>query len=425
MRRQPYRASALDSTPGSGSGALASARNLALASWRVRASLHPAGARRCAPRPWPAAPSHRPATPTSWQGVLFVHTFGKHLFQRFVAEYPQVFAVPTAFEQVLGAAVGEIFRAADPGELLRGGRVQVELALPGERIGKATLRSNRSQLKVGMILPRIEPIVHLRADGACRAKSRAESLALKSCGCGLITTCLGHPPQCSFRGATWRGSRARRPRAGHSGRSCTYSSRRRGPPCCRRRTAHLGLGRRYRNPYSRSGSRHCRSCCRHRRSRRPRRYRCRSGRGRRRGRVRQEGWRRWVNSWVELISAQPESPPRWRRLKHALSSETISSAGKRHEAAGSATQGTRGQQAGRMRCSLPREMRRANVRRHLATPSRVPQRGSRDQRPALRPQAVAPKAPKSRRSSVSGSRNWVTFFASVVQRAFATTGPYP
>lgn len=80
---------------------------------------------------------------TSWQGVLFVHTFGKHLFQRFVAEYPQFFAVPTAFEQVLGAAVGEIFRAADPGELLQGGRVQVELALPGERIGKATLRSNR------------------------------------------------------------------------------------------------------------------------------------------------------------------------------------------------------------------------------------------------------------------------------------------
>lgn len=36
-----------------------------------------------------------------------------------------------------------------------------------------------------------------------------------------------------------------------------------------------------------------------------------------------------------------------------------------------------------------------------------------------------PKRPKSRRSSVSGSRNWVTFFASVVQRAFATTGPYP
>lgn len=42
---------------------------------------------------------------------------------------------------VLGPAVAELFDSADPSELLRGGRVEAELALPGARVGKATLRA--------------------------------------------------------------------------------------------------------------------------------------------------------------------------------------------------------------------------------------------------------------------------------------------
>ncbi|MCB9701159.1 MAG: response regulator [Myxococcales bacterium] len=42
---------------------------------------------------------------------------------------------------VLGAAFGDLFAAADEGELLRGGRVELELPLPGARIGKVTLRA--------------------------------------------------------------------------------------------------------------------------------------------------------------------------------------------------------------------------------------------------------------------------------------------